>query len=266
MLCTLEDKTFYIVGKLYDGEFENKYIKPLEEKFIKSGFEVEEKNPSLVVSVGGDGTLLRAARKYPNSEILGIRAESKGGSLPVDYKDSDEAVEKILSDDYEIVELPKVELEYKNKKTTGLNEVYFFRDVSKFPGADRFRVYKDEVDLYSDEVYADGCMLVTPFGSSAYNRSYYGPIIEEGLILMPMAGCLLHKTEKVKGVEVAKHAKPVVIDDDEEILVEIKRDAPNVICGDNNIDDNILLKVGDEITFRKSDSYTKLIKLNNFNI
>jgi len=257
----LKDKDFYIVGKLIDGDFEKRYIEPVKEKFIDSGFKLDEKNPSLVVAIGGDGTLLRAARMYPDANLVGIRAESRGGSFQKDFEDLDEVVKRISKEDYEIIEMPRAEMNYKDLKVWGLNEVYFIRNTSKFPGADRFKVFKNGVDQYSDEIYADGCLFATPFGSSAYNWSCRGPIIKNGFVLTPMVACYLNKNVEVEGEILAKHVEPLVLKEDEEILVEIERDANNVIYGDNEIVvDDVLFKKGDEIIFRKADSYTKMIR------
>lgn len=258
------DNTFSIVGKLYNGDFEKRYTNPVSEKFEEHGFGYDEKNPSIVAAVGGDGTFLRAARENPESEILGLRAESKGASMDLDFRDTDYALEKIKEGEYEILELPKAEMEYRGKKASGLNEVYFFRKTSEFPGANRFRVYKNGRDQYCDIVYGDGCSFVTPFGSTGYNRSYHGPILkgEEGMILTPMAACLLRETENIKGEEVAKYAKPLVLKEDEEINVKIKREVPNVICADNDIiSGHILFEKDEKIAFRKSKETSKIIKI-----
>lgn len=255
------NKTFYIVGKLYNGEFEKKYIDPIKRRIYESGLELDEDDPTVVISVGGDGTLLRAARKYPESELLGIRAESKGSYSNMDFDDYEKVIDKLISEDYTLLKLPKVELTYKDKRLEGINEVYFFRDVAKFPGADRFRVYRNGEDLYSDVIYADGCLLATPSGSTAYSWSYDGPIIEEGLVLTPMAGCLLHRTKRVGNRIVAEHALPKIIDDNDEILVEMERDAPNILCADNEMIKDIYFEKGDKIKFKKSNSYVKLVKL-----
>lgn len=249
---------------MYNGEFEREYIEPIKKKLFESDLELDEEDPAVVITIGGDGTLLRAARKYPKSELLGIRAESKGSYSNVDFEEYEEAIDRIISEDYSILKLPKVELTYRDKRLEGVNEVYFFRDVEKFPGADRFRVYRNGEDLYSDTVYADGCLLATPSGSTAYSWSYGGPIIEEGLVLTPMAGCLLHKTKKVGKRTVAEHADPIIVDYDDKITIEIERDAPNILCADNEMITGIYFEKGDEIKLKKSDSYVKLIKLKEF--
>ena len=246
-----------MVGKLHDAGFEYRRVRPIKEKFLDYGFRLDESEPSLVVAVGGDGTFLRAVRKYPESSILGIRSESRGNSLQIDFEDSDEAIKRILKGDYEISRVSKAELVYKDKKFWGLNEVYFIRDTSKFPGANRFRVFKEGKDVYSDEIYADGCMFATYFGSSAYNWSCQGPVLDEGeFAFTPIAGCCLNR--KVKNV--SEKAKSLVVKGDK-INVKIKRSAENVICGDNQILVKTTLRKNEEISFRKSDSCIKLLKL-----
>jgi len=263
-----EFKTFKIIGKSYREnpvkrkKFRETYVEPAIKKFLENGFEPDDENPDLVVTIGGDGSLFSAFKKYPDTTFFGLRAESKGASFDYGYEDVDKAIEKLMKKEYKILKLPKAKLEYKDKEVLGLNEVYFIRDTSKFPGADRFRIYKNGEDIYGDEIYADGCALVTPFGSAAYNRSYYGPILKhnEGMIVTPMAGCYLHETEVVNGIEVALNAKPKILNDDDEITVEIKRNAQNVIYSDNKIMSLENLKRGDKINFKKSKKFSKMIK------
>ena len=258
------NKTFYVVGKLQDGLFEETYVNPVREKILDYGLDLDEENPSIVFSVGGDGTILRSSRKYPDSEMFGVRAESRGAWMETDFRDFEKSLEKYMNGEYGITELPKVEMEYKDKKVSGVNEVYFFRDVAKFPGANRYRVYKENMDQYIDIVYADGCSFVTPSGSSAYNWSYHGPLIDEGFLLTPMAGCLLRSTQVVDGKEVAKHAEPIRFKEDEEAFIKIKREVPNIFCGDNDIVyKDLVLEENDIIKFRKSLSSVKLVKLKN---
>ena len=196
----------------------------VKQKAEELGFDLTNSDPELVIVVGGDGHILRAARKYPDSIIFGLRKESKGGLIDADFKNFQSALKKILKKKYRIEHWSRIELIYKNVKTWGLNDVYFFR---KHLGATRFRIYIDGKDVYKDELYGDGCLAATPQGSTAYNFSLSGRVLPKSskhFQFTPIATSHMSKGAR---------AKSITIPEGKEVVVKITRDSPNQIVADN---------------------------------
>jgi NAD+ kinase len=144
----------------------------------------------LVVSLGGDGTFLRAARlaHESNSDILGVNLGRVGFLLPVDPSRIDEEIRIALSGEAHIesrlalrVTSPDFDLD-----SFALNEVVLERTQAGHMVRVRTYIDDDEFLTYS----ADGVLVCTPTGSTAYNFSAGGPVVSselEVMVLTPIA-------------------------------------------------------------------------------
>jgi len=211
--------------------------KPGVEKVIKKlrecGLEFCENEPEIVVVWGGDGSILRAARKYPKSCLLGLRVQSLGHLAEIDGSRFDYAIERLVRKEYRIEELPRVELIYNSLRIHGLNEVYFFR---QYEYATRFRVFIDEEEPYEDELFGDGCLVATPRGSTAYSWTAGRKLIlkpdEEKFAFTPLSSGCLNKMIIIRGTSVAKPVEQLGISSGKEILIKIIRGGKNKFAAD----------------------------------
>ncbi len=150
----------------------------------------------IIISVGGDGTFLRAS-KYAirrGTPILGINAGNLGFLTVVDKLNMYEAINKILENKYEIEE--RILLEggfYKDGKlvrdtgpyTMAVNEFAINR--SMLGKIIRFEIIVNGISI--KEFASDGLIISTPIGSTAYSLSAGGPIVEprsDILIITPI--------------------------------------------------------------------------------
>jgi len=148
----------------------------------------------LVVSIGGDGTFLFAARGAGRTPLMGVNLGEVGF---LNATSPDEAVDTVLAtvarareDRMEVVELPRVGARGADwSLPSAINEITLV-------GRRRGRAGGIDVTVAVDgsrytETSADGVLVATPTGSTAYNLSERGPLVHpgiEGLVVTPMNG------------------------------------------------------------------------------
>ena len=138
----------------------------------------------LAVILGGDGTILKFCREYGKYQIpiLGINIGRVGALASAKITNYQELIDKYLNDDCYIVKNLTLEgkVVYKNKEESESFVVY--NDVVIHRGA-FLQMLPIEVAVDNtkfDHVYADGVIIATPAGSSAYNFSAGGPLLSHG--------------------------------------------------------------------------------------
>ena len=168
------------------GDEESKRLcKYIRETMVKKNFTIDEKNPELIIYVGGDGTLLKAFHEYldilDNVSLVGIHTGTLGFSTDYTAQEVEEFLENIDSDPV-IEEKQVLEVECYNTLTSkhyyALNEVRVENIVKT-----------QAMDLYLDNTYfetfrGNGVCISAQYGSTAYNRSIGGAVIYPGLELL----------------------------------------------------------------------------------
>ncbi|MEM2333521.1 MAG: NAD(+)/NADH kinase, partial [Candidatus Caldarchaeum sp.] len=154
--------------------------------------EFDEKHPTLggeiVMVLGGDGTMLRVARRIssPDVKLFGVNFGRAGFLSTVEPAELEEACKRITDEDYYVEKVMRLSI-YADGEflADALNEAYVS---SRKPGKIiEYRLLQRE-QLASD--VADGVILATPVGSTAYAFSTGGPIVDERLesvVVAPMA-------------------------------------------------------------------------------
>ncbi|MCK4588835.1 MAG: NAD(+)/NADH kinase [Nanoarchaeota archaeon] len=207
---------------------------------INAGFELVDKNPQLVISYGGDGTLLVTERVFPGVPKLSIKnsltcRKCHDVSLAM-------ALEKIKNQEYEIEELIKLEASVNGeKKLICMNDLVIRNDVPTH--ALRFSVEVNE--RKHKHLIGDGVVMATPFGSTAYFNS-------------------ITRREFTRGIGIGfnnltKPKNHLQVKDDAVISIKIER-RTGVLVADNN-PKFVRIQAGDLITVKKSVEKGKIIKL-----
>ncbi len=151
-----------------------------------------------IISLGGDGTFLKAARKaYLNDlPILGINLGSLGFLTEVEKNDIDKSIESILQGRYQIEERMMVETSIVKKDNTVINDVALNDIVISRGALSRILHLKTYLnDVFVDSFPGDGLIISTPTGSTAYSLSAGGPIVEpdsELIIVTPICPHILY--------------------------------------------------------------------------
>jgi len=193
----------------------------------------------VVIAIGGDGTMLYTAQltNGTNTPVLGINCGRLGFMASIQQEMIEESLNAVRKGEFRIDERSMLEASVNGNKTYhALNEFLFTR--------------KDTTSLvslsasYDDQLinryWADGLIITTPTGSTAYNLSSGGPIVIPGtpvMVLTPInphtltTRPLVLPSDKVLTIKVEDSAQHVIFSNDGKILpsedgpyeVEIKR-------------------------------------------
>ncbi|MCD6595513.1 NAD(+)/NADH kinase [bacterium] len=138
----------------------------------------ELNNCDLVITLGGDGTVLNVARNLSESEvpILGVNMGKLGFLTELNPDEIEQAIPAILAGDYEIDERMMLEVIAPNVANTpiiGLNEITL--DKAGSPRTLHFSIFVSGNPV--SHIAADGIIIATPTGSTAYSMSSGGAIV-----------------------------------------------------------------------------------------
>ena len=200
----------------------------------------------MAVILGGDGTLLRAQGKMkPDIPIFGINMGTVGFLTEIEATYTFEALNDILKGDYYKEKRTRLVVSHENHSYTAMNEVVIMTD--KTAKMLHFEIQVDGEII--EEVRADGLIVSTPSGSTAYAMSAGGPIVDpkvEGFIIIPICPYKL-------GV------RPFVVSDNSEITVKLlKKGKSAVFVMDGQINEEADYE--EEIKFKKYDKDAYFIR------
>ena len=208
-----------------------------------------------VLVLGGDGTLIRAARDMHHYDVplLGINMGTLGYLTEVELQNVEEALSRLFEGD--------IQVERRMMLAGTINDVreeVAFNDVviTRF-GVLRvihFKLYVNGELLNS--YHADGMIVSTPTGSTAYNLSAGGPIVEPTASMIVVTPICSH----------ALNTSSIVLSADDEIMIEIMPDREGneqTVGVSFDGECNLELKTGDRVVIRKSQSETELLKLSD---
>lgn len=218
------------------GESKDKILKTI----IDSGFEIDDVNPEIVISYGGDGTLMRSETKYPN--IPKVILKNSSICKLCSALSNEEVLEKIKKAEYSTEECWKVSVEAKGTIKDALNDITVHNADPRH--AMRYKIKVNGKDI-GHEIIGDGVVASTPFGSTGYYRSITDSFFELGLGL-----AFNNSTEQ---------SDHMVLKEDSKIDIEITR-GPASIYADNQMD-LIDLKDGDTVHIEKSKEVAKIIRV-----
>lgn len=131
------------------------------------GMEVVSKNPEVVISYGGDGTLLSSERQYPQIPKLAIR-DSKVCKKCSDHT-QDQLLNALIKGQLKLQSFPKLEAKLEGRQFLALNDIVI-RNTTPIH-AIRFQIKLNGRLLPPEIVIGDGVVATTPFGSSGYYQS-----------------------------------------------------------------------------------------------
>ena len=191
-------------------------------------------NSDIIIVFGGDGSMLSTARKIGKrgKPILGVNYGKLGFLAETDISELQERIVQIENGEYFVEERVLLQASYIEEQTTALNDIVIERGYSS--RLITITVYID--DKYFTTYTADGLIISTPTGSTAYNLSSLGPIVEPdvaGIIINPinphalaMRPIIVSDNSKIKVVAESSHEGMLLSGDGQ---CEIKISPPGVI-------------------------------------
>lgn len=217
-------------------------------KYQNMATPLEEMDTDIIIAVGGDGTILRAQSFISSKDIpiLGINMGTVGFLTEIDPEHVFESLEQVLTGEYEVEKRTQLQFMHNKEISNALNEVVIMtRKPAKMLHMEI--IVDDEV---AEELKADGLIISTPNGSTAYSMSAGGPIVDPqvaAFIIVPICPFKLGH-------------RPIVVSEDSEIKVKLLREGKKaiaVIDGQSEEEINYM----DEIIFSKSDDKACFVRL-----
>lgn len=220
---------------------------------VSLGHSVRDDGPvDVVVALGGDGTLLRTVHDFPGTPVLGLNLGGLGYLASVGRRDFRRALRLLTAGRYSISRRTMLEARAAGRvAAVALNDIVVAREASG---------HTISLDLAADgrpvtRYLADGLILATPTGSTAYSLAAGGPVI------MPDSGCVVVTPSNPH----ALGARPLVVRDSVRLSVTARaRTAGN---GDAAIGvfadgERVLeLKAGETVEICKSRRTARLVEL-----
>ncbi|MBQ2635870.1 MAG: NAD(+)/NADH kinase [Methanobrevibacter sp.] len=208
----------------------------------------------IVISIGGDGTFLKTSRIAEEKPIIGINTGTLGYLTEINPENIKEALTDLINGNYYIEK--RMMLEGEILKSNGeivkvpesLNEIAISKNSF---GVVRFDAIINEklINSYT----ADGILVCTPTGSTAYNLSCGGPIVDPTAHIITLTPIAPHTVIN----------RSIILSDDSVVeikITELRENTTSYVLYDGK---PIEVFSGDIIRIRKSEKITKIIKLEN---
>lgn len=202
-----------------------------------------------VVALGGDGTILRAVKRFPDTPVLGFNLGSLGYLASVGEGEFESALAMLKRGSFTVSERTMLEVD----GSTALNDVVIMREMTGHAAVIDLAAGGSSATRYM----ADGVVVATPTGSTAYSLAAGGPV------LMPDSRSLVVTPINPHALGV----RPMVLSDAVKLRVTSRRyvngssEKLGVYADGENVR---MLKADETVEIAKSESRAKLIELDGY--
>lgn len=228
--------------------------------FLNSGYVKKEKIPEGIecaIVLGGDGTLLQAARELVATSVrlIGINFGNLGFLAEVEKDDIEDALDRLMEDRFSVEKRMLLTGSIVRDGRAVMENVALNDIVINRSSLMRVMQLKISVNgLRLSEYNADGIIIATPTGSTAYSMSAGGPIVKPSAQLIVMTPICPHTL----------NTRSIILDSED--VIEIQASSRRTY--DNDIkkvffdgDDNIILEEGDRVIIQRSKLSAEIIRL-----
>jgi len=255
LYSTKQDRRITSIAKQCHEVLSSKGVKVFLDKNLSkissSNFRVASeqrilKHSDLMVSIGGDGTMLNCSRKYglKGIPVLGINLGNLGFLNDIPPEELTSSLTKILEGEYSEDNRFFLEASLKGTKTVALNEVVIHS--GEIAQLIEYDLFINDSFVYRQK--ADGLIISTPTGSTAYSLSGGGPIVHpkvKSIMITPMLPLSLSSTS-------------LLVESESKIRVNLVKGSKKALISFDS-QGRFLLKQGEDIHLSKSSSYLKLL-------
>lgn len=222
----------------------------------ENGYPLTElaQSSDMIIVWGGDGTILNAARTAAplGIPLYGVNAGRLGFLSEVDIPDLFSGLERLLTGRYTIEQRMMLQTKvYRDdkmiRKAISLNDAVISRGTFS-------RMIKLKIDINEEFVnsyHADGVIIASPTGSTAYSLSAGGPLVEPNLDLMVITPICAHRLS----------VRPLVIASDNVVTVTIQTSGENMLTLDGQY--GYRLNKNDIVQVQRAPHNVKFIRTQN---
>jgi len=243
-------------------------VRESDAKFLSSEYRMAKgdelyKLSDMIVTLGGDGTMIDAAKKAAvfgvpiigiNLGTLGYLTDSARGEAGI------ESLRKVLEGDFKVEKRMMLEASVLDESNNVINsELLALNDVCVLRGAlPKSKSYNVQInDSYLDKYKGDGIIIATPTGSTAYNLSAGGPILRPDMECITITPICPHKMD----------SRPLVLSANDIIDISIEGDyeqeGRSEVTLSLDCQENIELEKGQSVKVWKSKKHVTFLKTNN---
>ena len=213
-------------------------------------FTEDDFGADFVISMGGDGTFLKAAGRVGSKDIpiLGVNMGRLGFLADISPDDIEQCLEALFTDDYALQARALIQVEADGQPlgspSFALNDVA----ILKRDTASMISIRACIDGQYLNTYQADGLVVSTPTGSTAYSLSNGGPIIVPGTKVFSMTAVAPHSL----------NVRPIVLPDSSIIELEVESRSHNYLVAIDGRSEKC--KEGTKITLRRAPYDIKVVK------
>lgn len=203
-----------------------------------------------VISMGGDGTFLKAASRVREKmiPILGVNMGRLGFLADVSPSEIEQCMEALYEDNFAIENRALIKVETDGDPLEGYNCALNDVAILKRDTASMISIRACINDEYLTTYQADGLVVSTPTGSTAYSLSNGGPIIVPGTKVFSMTAVAPH----------SMNIRPIVLSDSSEITLTVESRSHNFLVAIDGRSEKC--KEGTKLTLRRAPYDVKVVK------
>lgn len=243
-----------VYKQFYNFISDTLFFNPRVTGFFETADELENAT-DIIFSIGGDGTFLECVGllQKKNIPIVGINSGRLGFLASISKENIDITLSEIFSNNYKIEQRTMIEAivekqpEIFGKFNFALNEL----TVQKKDNSSMINIEVYLNDYFLNNYWADGLIVATPTGSTAYSLSSNGPIIypdSENFVITPIAPHTLT-------------VRPIVVPDNVKLRIKVSGRGEQFLAA---LDSRaVSLMYDTEIIIQKANFKTNIVKFNN---
>ena len=213
-------------------------------------FTGDDFDADFVISMGGDGTFLKAASRVGHKDIpiLGVNMGRLGFLADISPDDIEHCINALAQDDFAIESRALIQVEADGNLLGDFS--YALNDVAilKRDTASMISIRANINGQYLNTYQADGLVVSTPTGSTAYSLSNGGPIIVPGTKVFSMTAVAPHSL----------NVRPIVIPDSAIVELDVESRSHNFLVAIDGRSEKC--KEGTKITLRRAPYDVKVVK------
>ncbi len=237
------------IGLFTRDEEQDYRVDAMARLFERAGIELVKQaeagdpNLDLVMSLGGDGTVLRALGAHPGVPILAVNFGNIGFLTQCDRDDLERVLVRLLSDDYHVGERLTLEVEHRGVRSYCINELVLKGATTMVSVGIRIN------GRLVHTPRGDGVIVGTPTGSTAYLLSTGAPIVT------PDVDCIVLKPLN----EYSFSSRSIILPGSAEVLLRVEQGREGDMGISIDGGERQPVSIGDEITVGRGEIPARLV-------